>query len=125
MTKKHRNPSRKAGPSRFQGADQHGWSPDVDGSNQDNPSAHRSFHTETYAPGPKRSRRASEADKEASTVGTPVRSDSRRGEEMSKNKGKGMHDRGRRGHSQRPSGSKSAETFTGIDPQEPDGPAGR
>ncbi|MFD5574376.1 hypothetical protein [Streptomyces cadmiisoli] len=125
MTKKRRNPSDRAGPSRFQGSDQHGWSPDVDDSNQDNPSAHRSFHTEKYA-GPKRSRRAAEADKEASTAGTPVRSDNRRGEEMGgKDREKGMHDRGRRGRSQRPSGSKDAETYTGIDPQEPDNPAGQ
>ncbi|MFD7444854.1 hypothetical protein [Streptomyces sp. NPDC059909] len=128
MSKKQRKPSHGEGPSRFKGQDQHGWATDVDQTSQeDNPSAHRSFHPDTYAPGPKRSRRPTEEEKEASGIGTPVESDAHSGEDR---KGKsaedGMHDKGRRGRSQRPSGAKDSSAFTGVDPQEPpEGHSGR
>ncbi|MFC9635198.1 hypothetical protein ACFTY8_39630 [Streptomyces mirabilis] len=38
-------------PSQHKGTQQHGWSPDVDEARQqDNPSAHRSFHPDQHAP---------------------------------------------------------------------------
>jgi hypothetical protein len=127
MSKKRREPSHGEGTSRFEGPDQHGWAPDVDDKDQNNPSGHRSLHPDTYAPGPKRGRRASQEDKEASTAGTPVKSESRSGEDQGgKSAEKGMRDTGRRGRSQRPSGAKDASTFTGVDPQDPEtGHSGR
>ncbi|MFF3327511.1 hypothetical protein [Streptomyces sp. NPDC002889] len=120
MSKKQREPSDDESTSRFKGSDQHGWSPDLNESSQDNPSARRSFHPETDAPGPVKSRRSSQGEKDASAAGTPVESDSRRGEEYSdKSKEPGHHDKGRRGRSQRPSGSKDSSAFTGVDPQDP------
>ncbi|WSQ99045.1 hypothetical protein OG735_13640 [Streptomyces sp. NBC_01210] len=125
MAKKH--PSHGEGPSRHKGRDQHGWSEDVDDANQDNPSAHRSFHPDDHAPGPVRSARPSQEDKEASLSGTPVKSESRSGEDRGgKSQEKGMHDKGRRGRSQRPSGSKDSSALTGVDPQDPEtGHSGR
>ncbi|MFD3875844.1 hypothetical protein [Streptomyces sp. NPDC058623] len=41
-------PAHSEGPCPHKGTDQHGWSPDVDETKQqDNPSAHRSFHPDT------------------------------------------------------------------------------
>jgi hypothetical protein len=118
MSKKQ--PPHGEGPSRYKGRDQHGWAEDVDDANQDNPSAHRSFHPDDHAPGAKRSGRPSEKEKEASLSGTPVESDTRSGEDRGgKSQEKGMHDEGRRGRSQRPSGSKDSSAFTGVDPQDP------
>ncbi|MET9962434.1 hypothetical protein ABZ128_25795 [Streptomyces sp. NPDC006326] len=114
------HPSHGEGPSRHQGTEQHGWSPDVDATHQEeNPSARRSFHTEEHTPdtAPRsRSSRDRKADE-----GTPVKSDSRSGEKVSKKSGgdKGHHDLGTRGRSQRPSGGKDADAFTGVDPQHP------
>lgn len=58
---KERKPSKPSGggASRHKGTEHHGWSPDVDETRQqENPSAHRSFHTEEHAPsrGPGRKR---------------------------------------------------------------------
>jgi hypothetical protein len=118
MSKKH--PSHDEGPSRHKGRDQHGWSPDVDDTNQGNPSGHRSFHPDAYAPGPMKGSEPSQEDKEASLAGTPVESDGRSGEDRGgKPKEQGMHDTGRRGRSQRPSGSKDSSAFSGVDPQDP------
>jgi hypothetical protein len=118
MSKKH--PQHGEGPSRHKGRDQHGWSEDVDDANQDNPSGHRSFHPDDHAPGPKRPAPPSQQDKEASLSGTPVKSESRSGEDRGgKSREKGMQDKGRRGRSQRPSGSKDSSAFTGVDPQDP------
>ncbi|TQK42378.1 hypothetical protein FBY35_3776 [Streptomyces sp. SLBN-118] len=118
MSKKH--PPHGEGPSRYNGPDQHGWSEDLDDANQDNPSGHRSFHPDDHAPGPKRSGRPSERDKEASLSGTPVESETRSGEDHAgKSQEKGREGKGRRGRSQRPSGSKGSSAFTGVDPQDP------
>ncbi|OKK22067.1 hypothetical protein AMK16_02275 [Streptomyces sp. CB00455] len=105
--------------SRHKGS-QHGWSPDVDETRQqDNPSAHRSFHAEEYAPekGPGRTVSKEEA---GNPHGEPTKSSSRRGEDQAKGSSEpGMHDTGRRGRAQRPSGGKDASAFTGVDPQDP------
>ncbi|MDX3852376.1 hypothetical protein [Streptomyces sp. AK02-01A] len=121
MSKKRSQPSHGEGPSRFEGRDQHGWAPDVDEtSQQPNPSAHRSFDPDKHAPEPDAGRAATDEDKKKSTAGTPMGSTSRRGEEQAgKSKGEGMHDTGRKGRTQRPSGSKDASAFSGVDPQDP------
>lgn len=71
ITAKHSKPaepSQGEGASRFKGSKQHGWSPDVDETKQqDNPSAHRSFHPEEYAPGKGPGRTVSKEEAEAST----------------------------------------------------------
>ncbi|MFF4232232.1 hypothetical protein [Streptomyces sp. NPDC001820] len=88
-----------------------------------NPSAHRSFHPDEYAPEPDRPRKSpSKEEKDASLAGTPIESTSTRGEEQTE-KSEGMHDAGRRGKSQRPSGKKDASASTGVDPKDP--PAGK
>ncbi|REK86939.1 hypothetical protein DY245_29485 [Streptomyces inhibens] len=122
MTKheKSSRPSHGEGPSRHKGTKQHGWSPDVDETRQqDNPSAHRSFHPDKYAPEPGPEKTTSKEEVEGVT-GDTVKSSSRRGEKQGgRSKEKGMHDEGRRGASQRPSGSRDAKASTGVDPQEP------
>lgn len=115
-------PSHGEGPSRFKGTrKQHGWSPDVDETKQqDNPSAHRSFHPEKYAPA-KGSGRTVSKEEAGNPHGKPVESHSRRGEDQGKGSSgeKGMHDLGPKGRSQRPSGTKDASASTGVDPQDP------
>ncbi|MET9653273.1 hypothetical protein ABZZ44_23800 [Streptomyces sp. NPDC006460] len=115
------HPPQGDGTSRHPGKEQHGWSPDVDSTRQEeNPSAERSFHTEENTPDtPSRSKRSAGSQK--ADEGTPVESHGRRGEDQSEKSGgqKGHHDLGRRGQSQRPSGGKDAEAYTGVDPQEP------
>jgi hypothetical protein len=52
-TPKPFQPSHGEGPSRHKGTHQHGWSTDVNETRQqDNPSAHRSFHPDKYAAEP-------------------------------------------------------------------------
>ncbi|WP_030294743.1 hypothetical protein [Streptomyces katrae] len=104
------------GPSRHQGSEQHGWSPDVDATHkQDNPSAKRSFHPDEHAP---KSRAKTSDSSEKVDEGVPVKSSSRRGEDQAKGSGqKGHHDMGSRGRSQRPSGGKDASAYTGINPE--------
>ncbi|MEV6654360.1 hypothetical protein [Streptomyces sp. NPDC051219] len=88
---------------------------------QENPSAHRSFHTEEHAPGKGSGRKVSRQEKNP-PPGTVAESDSRRGEEYAKESDEeGRRETGRRGRSQRPSGTKDAEAFTGVDPQDPSG----
>ncbi|MFD3546096.1 hypothetical protein ACFWUW_10865 [Streptomyces sp. NPDC058655] len=123
MANQQRKPSQPThgeGPSPHKGTEQHGWSPDVDETRQqDNPSAHRSFHPDKYAPakGPGRTVAKEEA---GNPHGNPTKSMSSRGEGQDKGSGdKGMHDTGPRGRSQRPSGTKDASAYTGVDPQDP------
>ncbi|MCP3819789.1 hypothetical protein NLX86_17295 [Streptomyces sp. A3M-1-3] len=112
-------PSHGEGPSRHQGTEQHGWAPDVDETRrQDNPSARRSFHPDEHAPGRSSGRKVSKEESK-SVPGDTVESDSRRGEEYGDKDEKGMRDTGRKGRSQRPSGTKDASAFSGVDPQEP------
>jgi hypothetical protein len=121
MSKARKQPSHGEGPSRFEGEKQHGWAPDVDETNQEeNPSAHRSFHPDEYAPERGSDRTATAEEKEASLAGTPVESTGRSGEDRAaKSKDKGMHDTGPKGPSQRPSGRRDASAHTGVDPQDP------
>ncbi|MFD3500393.1 hypothetical protein [Streptomyces sp. NPDC058678] len=111
-------PSHGKGPSRHQGTGQHGWSPDVDETRQqDNPSARRSFDAEQA--GDKGRGRTKSKEEKKSVPGDTVESDSARGEEYAGENEKGMRDTGRKGRSQRPSGTKDASAFTGVDPQDP------
>lgn len=125
MSKKPRSsePPHGEGPSRHEGAGQHGWSPDVDETRQqDNPSAHRSFHAAEH--GDVRGRGRTRSAEEAKSVpGDTVKSPGARGEEYGDADEKGRRDTGRKGRSQRPSGARDASATTGVDPQDP--PAGR
>ncbi|PKT73828.1 hypothetical protein CW362_07035 [Streptomyces populi] len=93
-------------------------------SQQPNPSPHRSFHPDKYAPEADRPRgKTTKEEKEASGSGTPLGSMSGRGEDQAeRSSSRGMHDTGRRGRSRRPSGAKDPSAFTGIDPD--DSPTG-
>lgn len=120
MAKEHKSskPSHGRGPSRHEGTEQHGWSPDVDETRQqDNPSARRSFHTEENAPKPGPGRRKSKEER-TPVPGDVAGSEGRRGEDYAGKSEKGMRDTGRRGRSGRPSGTKDDEAFTGVDPNE-------
>ncbi|MEU3405299.1 hypothetical protein ABZ766_15355 [Streptomyces sp. NPDC006670] len=102
------------GPSRHEGTEQHGWSPDVDSTHtQDNPSARRSFDT---PPGKSPRRTGRKAPSDGADEVVPVKSTSRSGEDLAKDgPPKGHHDLGPRGRSQRPSGGKTDEAYTGVD----------
>ncbi|MFF5184481.1 hypothetical protein ACFY30_11915 [Streptomyces sp. NPDC000345] len=118
-------PPHGKGPSRHEGTEQHGWAPDVDETRQqDNPSAHRSFHPEEHAParGPGRTRSKEET---RSVPGDEVSSHGVRGEEYAGEDEKGRRDTGRKGRSQRPSGTRDAPATTGVDPQDPPSRRGR
>ncbi|MDX2853502.1 hypothetical protein [Actinacidiphila glaucinigra] len=117
---KKQHPPHGEGPSRHKGEDQHGWAADVDAEKQqDNPSGHRSFHPDTYAPGGK-NREPSPKDIAESGAGTPAHDVSRSGEERAGKSGKRqIQDTGKRGPSGRPSGAKKTSEFSGVDPQEP------
>ncbi|MEW2135678.1 hypothetical protein AB0892_03560 [Streptomyces sp. NPDC005409] len=120
---KSSHPRHGEGPSPHKGTEQHGWSPDVDETRQqDNPSAHRSFHPDQYAPEKGAGRKVSK-EEAGHPHGEPTKSTSRRGEDQSKTgRGEeGMHDMGPKGRSQRPSGTKDASATTGVDPQDPPG----
>ncbi|MEU0035069.1 hypothetical protein [Streptomyces sp. NPDC006333] len=122
---KSSQPPHGEGPGPHKGTHQHGWSPDVDETRQqDNPSAHRSFHPDQYAP-PKGPGRKVSKEEAGNPHGKSVKSTSDRGERQSSTGGDetGMHDTGPKGRSRRPSGSKDASATTGIDPQDP--PRGR
>ena len=107
------------GPSRHQGTEQHGWSPDVDETRQqDNPSAHRSFRA-TEEAGEKGRGRTKSREETKSVPGDTAENRSARGEEYGDANEKGRRDAGRRGRSQRPSGTKDASATTGVDPQDP------
>ncbi|MFF6783438.1 hypothetical protein [Streptomyces sp. NPDC012510] len=124
MPKKPRSsePSHGEGPSSHRGTGQHGWAPDVDETQQqDNPSARRSFHAEHAGErGPGRKKSAQETK---SVPGDRVESPNTSGEEYADADEKGRRDTGRKGRSQRPSGTKDASAITGVDPQDP--PSGR
>ncbi|MGW0710875.1 hypothetical protein ACWD4G_33805 [Streptomyces sp. NPDC002643] len=120
MSKQSRSsgPERGKGPGRHEGTGQHGWAPDVDETRQqENPSAHRSFHAERA--GEKGRGRSKSAEEKKSVPGDTVESHGTSGEEYGDAGEKGMRDTGRRGRSQRPSGTKDAQATTGVDPQDP------
>ncbi|MFE5300173.1 hypothetical protein [Streptomyces sp. NPDC056632] len=98
----------------------HGWAPDVDETRQEhNPSAARSFHPEEHAPARGEGRKVSKEEEKGVPADTG-RSDTRRGEDHARSSEKGRHDTGTRGRSGRPSGTKDASAFTGVDPQDDD-----
>lgn len=71
---KSSQPSHGEGPGRHKGTKQHGWSPDVDETRQqDNPSAHRSFHPDQHAPA-KGSGREVSKEEAGDPHGKPVKS---------------------------------------------------
>jgi hypothetical protein len=112
-------PPHGQGPSRHQGAEQHGWSPDVDETRQqDNPSARRSFRTAEHGGG-KGPGRTKSKEETKSVPGDTVESHTKRGEDYAGGDEKGRRDTGRKGRSQRPSGTKDASATTGVDPQDP------
>ncbi|MFG1664985.1 hypothetical protein [Streptomyces sp. Y7] len=121
MAKKPRasEPTHGQGPSRHRGTGQHGWATDVDETRQqDNPSAERSFRTAEYGGG-KGPGRTKSKEETKPVPGDTVKSSSTRGEEHADGDEKGRRDMGRRGRSQRPSGTKDASAVTGVDPQDP------
>ncbi|MER6615688.1 hypothetical protein [Streptomyces xantholiticus] len=116
---KSSQPSHGKGPSRHRGTEHHGWSPDVDETRQqDNPSARRSFHAEEHAGSPGEGREISKEEK-GSVPGDTVKSETGSGEEYGGSSERGMRDTGRKGRSQRPSGTKDDSAFTGVDPDKP------
>ncbi|MDI5965389.1 hypothetical protein POF50_022255 [Streptomyces sp. SL13] len=121
-------PAHGEGPGPHKGTEQHGWSPDVDSTKgrHDNPSAHRSFHPDEYAPPADPHAEPSKEDVDASLRDVPGetgKSISRSGQDHADSGQKGHHAHGRRGHSQRPSGGKDSSAYTGVDPQDP--PSGK
>ncbi|PWI42937.1 hypothetical protein [Streptomyces sp. ICBB 8177] len=128
-TPKRSHPTHGEGPSRYKGTDQHGWAPDVDAERQqDNPSAHRSFHADQYAPDADETQRTdpSERDRARERSMEPSsrtgQSPTKSGEQHARGSGqKGHRDAGTRGRSQRPSGTKDASAYTGVDPQDESG----
>lgn len=116
--RKSPKPSRDRGPSRHQGTEHHGWSPDVDETRQqENPSARRSFHTEENAPSRGAGREHAEEER-TSVPGDVASSDTQRGEEYAERSEEGRQDTGPRGRSARPSGTKDDSAFTGVDPDD-------
>ncbi|MFF5447994.1 hypothetical protein [Streptomyces sp. NPDC012888] len=95
----------------------HGWAPDVNETRQqDNPSAERSFHAE-QAPPPGKGRKVSRQER-SGVPGDTVRSDNRRGEQQDRGTEEGMRDTGAKGRSRRPSGTRDASAFTGVNPDD-------
>ncbi|MER5961364.1 hypothetical protein [Streptomyces sp. NPDC002057] len=90
---------------------------------QDNPSASRSFHPEKHAP-PRGKGRKIAKEESRSVPGDTVHSDTTRGEKHGHSPEKGAHDTGRKGRTQRPSGTKDASAYTGVDPDD-DSPGSR
>ncbi|EFL37523.1 MULTISPECIES: hypothetical protein [Streptomyces] len=118
--RKSPQPSRGQGPGRHRGSEQHGWSPDVDDTRQEeNPSARRSFHAEEHAPSRGAGREPAKEER-ASVPGDVARSDARRGEEYADQEEEGRRGTGRRGRSGRPGGTKDESAFTGVDPDDSD-----
>ncbi|MGW3009196.1 hypothetical protein ACWC9R_10195 [Streptomyces sp. NPDC001219] len=105
------------GPSRHKGSEQHGASPDVDETRQqENKSAHWSFHPECYAPEADRSKEG--AGQEKVPPAREVKSETKGGERRAaQSDEKGMRKVGTRGRSRRPTGTRDAEAHTGVDPQ--------
>ena len=122
MSKDAQEPEANRGtaPSPHRGEKHHGWAEDVDAQRQEpNPSAHRSFHPDEYAPEPDQGH--TPGDRDASLRDVPSRtgdSDTRSGQDYAEKDEEGMRRKGRRGRSQRPSGEKGSRAFTGVDPQE-------
>lgn len=90
-------PPHGQGPSRHKGTEQHGWSPDVDETRQqDNPSAHRSFHTAEHGGG-KGPGRTKSKEETKPVPGDTVESGTTRGEEYADKDEKGRMGHGTQG----------------------------
>lgn len=121
---KHRkssHPKMGEGHSMHKGTEQHGWSPDIDQSEQHaDESAHRSFHPERYAPKRDRSKETKDTGQEKVPPASEVKSESEPGERRAaRTSEKGMHRKERKGPAGRPSGGRDADAHTGVDPQNP------
>jgi len=91
---------------------------DVDGTRpQDNPSARRPFRAEEAGEKGRGRRKSREETK--SVPGDTVDSRSASAEEYGAADEKGRRDTGRKGRSQRPSGTKDASAKTGVDARDP------
>ncbi|MYX08499.1 hypothetical protein GTW98_17105 [Streptomyces sp. SID8375] len=122
--RKSSDPKRGEGQSMHKGTEQHGWSPDVDQTEQQkNESAHRSFHPEEYAPEKDRAEKGrgkESGGQEKVPPASEVKSETAAGERRAaETDEKGMRDMGPKGPSRRPSGGRDAEAHTGVDPQNP------
>lgn len=99
----------------------HGWAPDAPGEGEAKESAVEG-HKKAFE-----GRDTQEASRGGGGQGpdlTPAgtgQSSTRRGEDVTKEEGPeaGRHDTGTQGASQRPVGTSSARSYTGVDPQEP------
>ncbi|MFG2140115.1 hypothetical protein [Streptomyces sp. NPDC048650] len=123
--RKSSHPRMGEGPSTHKGTEQHGWASDVDQTEQqENESAHRSFHPERYAPkkgsGDEKDSTKESGGREKVPPASEVKSETRSGERRAAEKDeKGTRDMGAKGPSRRPSGGRDAESHTGVDPQNP------
>ncbi|MEW9530517.1 hypothetical protein [Microbispora sp. NPDC049125] len=115
-------------PGRFEGDDQHGYSPDVGGGSEEAAQAgDRAFSPDAAGePGPGRLTSEEEesgvpaADTEAASAQDVGPGPARRGEEIAQEEGEaGRETAGVKGRSGRPYGTSSAEDSTGVEPQEP------
>ncbi len=106
-------------PQKSKGEREMRWGPSVnDEQQQPNPSPHRSFHPDKYAPTADEPRRTPpKGEKEEAGVGTSSESLTTSGEDQ-KGKSRGMHDTGPHGKSRRPSGEKDASAYTGVNPED-------
>lgn len=95
------------------------WGPSVNEEQQQpNPSPHRSFHPDKYAPSGDQARRTPTKDeKEEAGEGTSSDSLTTSAQDR-KGKSRGMHDTGPRGKSRRPSGEKDVSAYTGVSPDD-------
>ncbi|MGW2414248.1 hypothetical protein ACWCV5_19015 [Streptomyces tubercidicus] len=122
--RKSSHPKMGEGQSMHKGTEQHGWSPDVDQTEQQkNESARRSFRPEEYAPEKDRGEKGrgkESGGQEKVPPASEVKSETRSGERRAADTDeKGMRDMGPKGPSRRPSGGRDAEAHTGVDPQDP------
>ncbi|GAA2585962.1 hypothetical protein ACWCO0_04680 [Streptomyces tubercidicus] len=122
--RKSSHPKMGEGQSMHKGTEQHGWSPDVDQTEQQkNESARRSFRPEEYAPEKGRGEKGrgkESGGQEKVPPASEVKSETRSGERRAADTDeKGMRDMGPKGPSRRPSGGRDAEAHTGVDPQDP------
>ncbi|MER7982758.1 hypothetical protein [Streptomyces sp. NPDC095817] len=106
-------------PQKSKGEREMSWGPSVnDEPQRPNPSPHRSFHPDKYAPTPDKPRRTpTKAEKDEAGVGTSSDSLTTSAQDQT-GKSRGMHDTGPRGKSRRPSGEKDASAYTGVNPDD-------
>ncbi|MCX9193342.1 hypothetical protein C3Y87_18425 [Carbonactinospora thermoautotrophica] len=131
MTTDNPRPGEEQDAGRFEGEEQHGWSPDVEegsveeGSEDAAAGGAKAFHAEEAGP-PGPGREVSEAEQVGPTEPTgetPLgvgESITRRGEDIAEHEHEpGRVTEGTKGPTERPYGTSTAEDSTGVDPQEP------